>query len=148
MESIILSCLEFPIEVVNRQAVAWETIGDGRTSARVGHTAIWTGTEMIIWGGGTNEFDPYQTGSRYNPATSTWIHARCTSPGPQRAGMDHFRGRIQFVQAGAAGHFPPELTGVIETGSRLKYSFVARKTGSPSRQIEPASNRFKPCLRQ
>ena len=36
------------------------------------HTAIWTGSEMIVWGGvveagGTN------TGGRYNPSTDSWI---------------------------------------------------------------------------
>lgn len=46
---------------------AWtgETSLDGAPSARTGHTAVWTGTEMIVWGGDTN-------GGRYNPATDTW----------------------------------------------------------------------------
>ena len=44
----------------------------GPPDGRLGHTAVWTGTEMIIWGG-TN----YNTGGRYNPATDTWI---ATSP--------------------------------------------------------------------
>src|SRR5882724_7240435 len=37
-------------------------------SPRFVHTAVWTGTEMIIWGGwdGTNYFN---TGGRYNPST-------------------------------------------------------------------------------
>jgi len=35
-------------------------------TARFGHTAVWTGSEMIIWGGNDN------TGGRYNPATDTW----------------------------------------------------------------------------
>jgi N-acetylneuraminic acid mutarotase len=36
------------------------------------HTAVWTGSEMIVWGGaGCN--DPYlDTGGRYNPATDSW----------------------------------------------------------------------------
>jgi hypothetical protein len=34
--------------------------------ARSGHTAVWTGTEMIVWGGGV------PVGGRYNPATNTW----------------------------------------------------------------------------
>jgi hypothetical protein len=42
----------------------------GAPSARSYHTAVWTGSEMIIWGGwtpgGTN------TGARYNPVTDTW----------------------------------------------------------------------------
>ena len=40
-------------------------------SARTGHTAVWTGTEMIVWGG--NDFnDVLNTGGRYNPITNSW----------------------------------------------------------------------------
>jgi len=44
-------------------------------SARVNHTAVWTGTEMIVWGGvscfacSNGELG---TGGRYNPSTDTW----------------------------------------------------------------------------
>src|SRR5262249_15859507 len=36
-------------------------------AARAGHTAVWTGSEMIVWGGGDDN-----TGGRYNPSTDTW----------------------------------------------------------------------------
>ncbi|PYK08545.1 MAG: hypothetical protein DME65_13885, partial [Verrucomicrobia bacterium] len=39
--------------------------------ARYSHTAVWTGTEMIIWGG-TSGFD-LNTGGRYNPLTDSWL---------------------------------------------------------------------------
>jgi len=40
-------------------------------SARDSQTAVWTGTEMIVWGG--EDFPNYfNTGGRYNPATDTW----------------------------------------------------------------------------
>jgi N-acetylneuraminic acid mutarotase len=39
--------------------------------ARYFHTAVWTGREMIIWGGDT--YPTYDaSGGRYNPATNTW----------------------------------------------------------------------------
>ena len=51
-------------------------------TARYGHTAVWTGTEMILWSGygetgpGTLVFVPLQNGARYNPAanggTGSW----------------------------------------------------------------------------
>jgi N-acetylneuraminic acid mutarotase len=41
-------------------------------SARKWHTAIWTGTEMIIWGG-LSVMGFQDTGARYNPNTDTWI---------------------------------------------------------------------------
>jgi hypothetical protein len=37
----------------------------------VGHTAIWTGSEMIIWGGGANS-GQQNSGGRYDPVTDTW----------------------------------------------------------------------------
>jgi len=43
-------------------------------SARRQHTAVWTGSEMIVWGGKEQDFDGWvNTGSRYNPCTNdTW----------------------------------------------------------------------------
>jgi len=38
--------------------------------ARSGHTAVWTGSEMIIWGGGAGLM--FNTGGRYNPSTDSW----------------------------------------------------------------------------
>jgi N-acetylneuraminic acid mutarotase len=40
-------------------------------NARDFHTAVWTGTEMIVWGGYTNG-DDLNTGGRYNPAADMW----------------------------------------------------------------------------
>ena len=39
---------------------------------RFDHTAVWTGTEMIIWGGTRDGFSNLNTGGRYRPATDTW----------------------------------------------------------------------------
>ena len=41
---------------------------DGRDS----HTAIWTGTEMIVWGGEIANSQWVNTGGRYNDATDSW----------------------------------------------------------------------------
>ena len=40
-------------------------------SARISHTAIWTGSEMIVWGGDLYG-SPTNTGGKYSPATDTW----------------------------------------------------------------------------
>ncbi len=37
---------------------------------RYRHTAIWTGVEMIVWGG--SQGTPLNTGGRYDPATDSW----------------------------------------------------------------------------
>jgi len=43
--------------------------------------AVWTGTEMIVWGGDTGSKVFVNTGGRYNPATNTWT-ATSTSNAP------------------------------------------------------------------
>src|SRR5205809_3543585 len=42
------------------------------------HTAVWTGSEMIVWGGGdgTNYLN---TGGRYNPSTDNWTATSTTN---------------------------------------------------------------------
>ena len=53
-------------------------------SPRDGHTAVWTGTEMIVWGG-HQQPDVLNTGGRYNPSTDTWSTTGTTSAPDARA---------------------------------------------------------------
>ena len=47
----------------------WQSISTvNAPSARILHTAVWTGVEMIIWGGGSS----LQTGGKYNPVSDSW----------------------------------------------------------------------------
>ena len=73
----------------------WTALSSSNAPApREYHTAVWTGTEMIIWGGydGTKSTG-VTTGGRYNPQTNTWqatirglepatggVRARMTAP--------------------------------------------------------------------
>ena len=42
-------------------------------AGRDGHTAVWTGSEMIVWGGHIDGSSYYlNTGGRYNPSTDSW----------------------------------------------------------------------------
>jgi N-acetylneuraminic acid mutarotase len=36
------------------------------------HTAVWTGSEMIVWGGANVNANGFNTGGRYNPSTDSW----------------------------------------------------------------------------
>lgn len=50
----------------------WTSINqEGAPSARGGHSAVWTGTEMLVWGG-TDYINTMADGALYNPATDTW----------------------------------------------------------------------------
>ncbi len=49
--------------------------------ARELHTAVWTGTEMIVWGGAVAT----NTGSRYTPATDSWLATTTTAAPAERS---------------------------------------------------------------
>ena len=56
-------------------------------SARGYHTAVWAGSEMIVWGGydGLNDLN---TGGRYNPGTNSWT-ATSTANAPSARNSQH-----------------------------------------------------------
>ncbi len=56
---------------------SWRKIADAPISGRTGHQAVWTGSEMLIWGGDpglSREGEPLDeaTGAAYDPATDRW----------------------------------------------------------------------------
>ncbi len=52
-------------------------------TARANHTAVWTGSEMIVWGGMFG--NELSTGGRYNPGTDSWAPTTSTSAPEARA---------------------------------------------------------------
>jgi len=53
-------------------------------SGRDGHTAIWTGSEMIVWGGYGGPAGILNTGGRYNPSTDSWTATSITNAPTRR----------------------------------------------------------------
>lgn len=51
-------------------AEGWSATHVEAPDRRRNHTAVWTGTEMIIWGGENDDW--LSSGGRYTPATDTW----------------------------------------------------------------------------
>jgi N-acetylneuraminic acid mutarotase len=51
---------------------SWQPIASGSDSpqGRVFHTTVWTGSEMIVWGG--LNITTLRTGGRYDPVTDSW----------------------------------------------------------------------------
>src|SRR5207245_3264808 len=47
--------------------------------ARRWHTAVWTGSEMIVWGGISSSGSNLNTGGRYNPSTDSWTATSTTN---------------------------------------------------------------------
>lgn len=50
----------------------WRVIAPGPLSGRQHPAAVWTGTEMIVWGGFIGEDVRAYDGAAYNPTTDTW----------------------------------------------------------------------------
>ena len=72
---------------------------------RHSHTAIWTGTEMIVWGGAVGFFPsiPVNTGGRYNPATDTWTATSMTNVPNARSGHTAVWTGTQMIVWGSSG---------------------------------------------
>ncbi len=80
-------------------------------TARVGHTAVWTGTEMIVWGGGLNG-NFFNTGGRYNPGTDSWTSTSTTNaPAGRQEFTAVWTGSEMIVWGGYAGPY-------LNTGGR------------------------------
>ena len=64
----------------NPQTDTWTPItAVAAPSARFNNTAVWTGTEMIVWGGFSSSDSGISDGARYNPATDTWTPTSTTA---------------------------------------------------------------------
>ena len=94
--------------------------------ARVGHTAVWTGSEMIVWGGyGTQNFF-LNTGGKYNPTTDTWTPTDfINAPAPRDYHTAVWTGSEMIVWGGV------NSTGYLNSGGRynpLTDSWAATST--------------------
>ena len=86
-------------------------------SPRFGHTAVWTGTEMIVWGGqNTSSGDPASytnTGGRYDPTTDTWTPTASTTADARRSHTAVWTGTKMV--SGAASASPSSARGACTT---------------------------------
>src|ERR1051325_1077405 len=64
---------------------SWTTIDTANAPiGRQNHTAVWTGDEMIVWGGLSDNGGYLISGGRYNPTTNTWTATMIfNTPGPR-----------------------------------------------------------------
>ena len=75
-------------------------------SARTAHTAVWDGTEMIVWGGGTlGSGVGVATGGRYVPSTDIWTPTSTTgAPGARYGHTAIWTGSEMIVWGGLWYH--------------------------------------------
>ena len=69
---------------------------------RARHTAVWTGTQMLIWGGGWN--GATRSGGRYDPATDTWaVMSTVNAPSARTRHVGVWTGSRLVVWGGTSG---------------------------------------------
>jgi N-acetylneuraminic acid mutarotase len=115
---------------------SWSAISElGAPSPRTGHSAIWTGSEMIIWGGydGTHYVND---GFRYNPNTDSWSPISVTNaPTPRYGYSTIWTGSEMIIWGGSASG-----SGQVSNGSRYNPTTDSwRPTtlfGAPTRRTE------------
>jgi len=83
----------------------WLTLSeDGVPSARRSHTAIWTGREMIIWGGSCGGECVLNNGARYDPSTNVWSPMSLVgAPAARAAHTAVWTGREMLIWGGRCG---------------------------------------------
>lgn len=70
---------------------------------RIGASAVWTGTKMLIWGGWGDVIGYLDTGGSYDPATDTWTALSMTgAPSPRTGHTAVWTGEKMIVWGGSA----------------------------------------------
>ena len=101
-----------PLAIYDPATNTWDTPNPpGAPLSRLGHTAVWTGTEMIVWGGRREILGPQScevtmlnSGARYDPAANTWTPL--STVGAPSARMGHtavWTGSRMIVWGGQPG---------------------------------------------
>jgi N-acetylneuraminic acid mutarotase len=118
----------------------WTPIADtSALAARFGHTAVWTGHEMIVWGGAASSTYSYGDGASYDPSTGTWT--AIASAGAPSARRDHvavWTGSEMIVWGGSsisAGGGVYADTSVYDPVADAWSSLAT--TGTPSERFAP-----------
>ena len=93
------------------------------------HTGVWTGSEMIIWGGLDDTFSPTSTGARYNPVANSWTTvADAGAPSARYAHTAVWTGSAMIIWGGFDG------TSALNTGGSynpVTDSWTATTSNSP-----------------
>jgi N-acetylneuraminic acid mutarotase len=107
----------------------------GAPSARQQHTATWTGSTMLVWGGSDGDTPPkyFDTGGRYDPAAGSWTGiAKGGSPTPRAGHTAVWTGGTMIVWGGTGSS--DFNTGAIYDPAANHWSATAT-IGAPSARI-------------
>lgn len=96
-------------------AAGWVDGNDtGEPSARTGHSAVWSGTSWLIWGGSLGNRALSSTGAGYDPSADQWTAiSELNPPSARRAHTAVWTGNAMLVWGGLAS------SGVVSNGSQF-----------------------------
>ena len=112
---------------------------DDAPEGRSAHTAVWTGTEMIVWGGHYVAGETVNTGGRYDPITDTWkAMSRVNAPIDRHYHTAIWTGSMMVVWGG----FGPEPNGGVWLNSGGRYDPGTDSWSATSLANAPAPRGF------
>ena len=101
-------------------------------SARRYHTAVWTGSEMLVWGG-ESSLGYLADGARYNPTTDSWIAMSAQdAPSPRVTHTAVWSGEAMIIWGGNTN------TGAIYSPSLDIWSTLPTEDAPASRAYHSA----------
>lgn len=129
----------------NPQTDTWRPVSSsGAPVARADAFFVWTGTEVLIWGGMRSSTDYLNTGARYDPATDTWRGMTTTGAPAARGSVPGSKavwtGSEMIVWGEAYSWWP----NTVNFGDGARYNPTTdswspmSNLGSPGRRIYPA----------
>jgi N-acetylneuraminic acid mutarotase len=145
------------------------SVGADVPTEREQHTAVWTGSTMIVWGGYDNTGMVLNTGGRYDPATDNWLTtSTIDAPTGRRAHTAVWTGGtmivwggidITYAETNTGGRYYPatdnwlttSTTGMpggssyhtaVWTGSRMIVWGGSGGNGNPGGRYDPATDNW------
>ena len=89
----------------------WSVVAtNGGPSGRMGHSAVWTGSEMIIWGGNDGLCHFCNDGWRYNPVSDKWVKVSSNGAPSARSGHTALWTGTEMIIAGGGNCGPSQLS--------------------------------------
>jgi N-acetylneuraminic acid mutarotase len=108
-------------------------------SGRRFHTAVWTGSEMIVWGGQNQSGNAFRDGARYNPSTDTWTTISITNaPAARFYHSAVWTGSEMIIWGGVSGGFNEEHTGGRYNPSTDTWRSMSAVNGHTGRTLQTA----------
>jgi len=101
----------------------WTPVATGGAPlGRYGHSAVWTGSRMIVWGGDSTDSSANHTGGRYDPATDSW-EATGIGTGPASSGFGSttavWTGNLALIWGTAGGASGARYDPVLDAWSPM-----------------------------